>query len=755
MKLSVHMALSLCLLFAACTHAQTLEQLSQEVTALQQWRTQLANTGVDTSYEQVTLQTVSLFADYIAYDRAHPDELADIYQRYHKQIPDTPQAMAAALPDQELADCWQLLVQCRQSLGVLAAGTVNRRTVPRWDGRQITIGDGHFVQDNRPVFPGTLIWMPYTDANHQAFGSFKGAYTTLKYLAPDMTGTRASGTVLDMKSFPPEDTQFPSGLFLGHVPADWMKQQYPQIQIGARLFTKYDIDSPLIRDWTDVLLGKAVPESLPTNPIHLYLLANEPHWASVQGGWLSSEASEHTHAKFRIWLSMHYADIAALNASWQSAFASFDTVTIDIPIDGQLRGNAQWYDWCRFNMDRVTEWFTFLKSNIRQHDSTAQCTIKMLGGHMEDASRDHGLDIEQLVNLQDFPGLDAHPSPANAVFHDPVKAARRAHPYALDWRSQTNMLDMIKSIAPDKPVYDSEWHGMGTVGWISNAMSDDFIRAAMWMSFLHGNSAINTWYWARKADGKPMPALLASPMAQPIALNAYGKTLHELNAYAPEIVKLASTPKNVRIFYTEESAIQDADYGDDLITIHEAMTLTGANVGYLTPKIILDHTATCQMLVVPNAKYISDESLNALASFTGNVIYIGHDHFQFDPRGNARTGTLPVTIDPAKRFGLRETEMMTWTLRSQFGSAGVLPEIVAINRATGALPMGVLIRVAAIDNGQYIMSLVNTSVDEQDIVLKRNGIRVDAENITGEEGTLFDGVLPSLEVRLVKVQTSQ
>ena len=60
MKLSVHMALSLCLLFAACTHAQTLEQLSQEVTALQQWRTQLANTGVDTSYEQVTLQNYCL-----------------------------------------------------------------------------------------------------------------------------------------------------------------------------------------------------------------------------------------------------------------------------------------------------------------------------------------------------------------------------------------------------------------------------------------------------------------------------------------------------------------------------------------------------------------------------------------------------------------------------------------------------------------------------------------------------------------------
>ena len=64
-------------------------------------------------------------------------------------------------------------------------------------------------------------------------------------------------------------------------------------------------------------------------------------------------------------------------------------------------------------------------------------------------------------------------------------------------------------------------------------------------------------------------------------------------------------------------------------------------------------------------------------------------------------------------------------------------------------------RQCARQAGSYIMSLVNTSVDEQDIVLKRNGIRVDAENITGEEGTLFDGVLPSLEVRLVKVQTSQ
>ncbi|MFG0250092.1 MAG: beta-galactosidase [Phycisphaeraceae bacterium JB051] len=756
MKLFVHLLLILTVLTASLAKAQGLDELSAQLTELQQLRQQLQDRGIDTRYEQVTLHTIKLFTTYIAYDKANPQVLEKVYQKYHKQIPDTPAAMARQLPERELADCWKLLEQCRQSLEQLSLQTYTRPQSPILDGRKITINKGFFVQDDRPVFPGTLIWMPYTPENQQAFGSFKGAFTTLDYLSPDLKGIRGGdGSVLATKRYPADDTQFPSGLFLGHIPADWMVTQHPEIKLGARLFTKYDIDNPLIRDWLKVLIQKAVSQSIDHNPMHLYLLANEPHWASAKGGWLSSEASTHTHAKFRDWLKQQYADLKSLNTTWQASFESFDDVTIDIPIEPKLRGTAIWYDWCRFNMDRVTDWFTFLKTTIAEHDPAIQCTIKMLGGHMEDAGRDHGLDIEQLVNLQEVGGLDAHPSPANARFHDPNKQAKRAHPYAIDWRSQSNMLDMIKSISPDQPVYDSEWHGMGTVGWISNDMSHDFIRAAMWLSFLHGNSVINSWYWARKDDGKPMPAMLASPMAQPIALNAYGQTLHELNAYAPQVVKLAQRPKNVRIFYTEESAIQDAAYCTDLIPLHEAMTLTGASVGYLTPKMIRENKTQCDMLVVPNARFISNDSLDALAKVKTKLLFVGNDHFKFDQHGQPRQGALPITIDPASQIGMSKTDVLTWTLKKHFAKAGVLPAIMPIDRATGGLPMGVLIRVAQMDSGQYLVSLVNTATTDQDIVLKYNGKKVHAQNLMSQTSKPFDGALPSLSVMLLQVNVDQ
>ncbi|GAL81985.1 hypothetical protein JCM19274_165 [Algibacter lectus] len=58
-------------------------------------------------------------------------------------------------------------------------------------------------------------------------------------------------------------------------------------------------------------------------------------------------------------------NIKALNSNWKSSFANFNNVNIEIPIDIKLQGGEPiWFDWNRYNMDRVTEWFKFNQDNL-------------------------------------------------------------------------------------------------------------------------------------------------------------------------------------------------------------------------------------------------------------------------------------------------------------------------------------------------------------------------------------------------------
>jgi beta-galactosidase len=333
-----------------------------------------------------------------------------------------------------------------------------------------------------------------------------------------------------------------------------------------------------------------------------------------------------------------------------SSYASLGQVTVDLPIDPKLRGGALWYDWCRFNMDRVNNWFSFLKQQVQAHDhQQVPVTIKMLGFTLSTPQRDHGLDIEYLTRLQDIPGADLRVAPHDAVFYgkqeaelDPETDWRSR--YAYDWVEQAMYLDFTKSLCPERLFYDSEWHGFGAVSWRHFHLKRNYVRSALWLAFTHGMGAIKPWLWGRSSDGALRDSAdhIGELATQPIAVDAYGRVMKELNAHAERVVSAVPRDRRFMIYYSEEAAIQDEHYTKGFKDIYEAMKLLTLPLGFTTPSAIRGLHAAQHVLIVPRTRFIMASSLERIKTFQqagGRVVLFDAEHcFLRTELGLARSG---------------------------------------------------------------------------------------------------------------------
>ena len=290
----------------------------------------------------------------------------------------------------------------------------------------LVLTDGYYHFKGRPTFPSSFVWMPQDDKLHAAYGEIGGTYISPAQLRPGGAGAKIR--------YRPQGPSEASGyVFLGHsrMP-EWVLRKHRAIGVGSRHFTAYDIDHPATRKVWRELLAKAVPKFAGRKVRQSgYLLANEPHWFSATGQWDTGKVSDYTRAKLRIWLKEKHKTIAVLNALWGTEFASFAEVSINVPIDTKLRGTPIWYDWCRFNMHRVMEWFSFLKAEIRRHDKDGKVHIKLIPSHFSHGLRSHGLDFEKLVQFQEIIGCDAK------IINSPTRVTKDdwSDRHACDWRN--------------------------------------------------------------------------------------------------------------------------------------------------------------------------------------------------------------------------------------------------------------------------------------------------------------------------------
>ncbi len=593
--------------------------------------------NITADYAEVSYQVISLFQVAAQHDYDHMDRVVKIFKGYWP-YPKIDPVHTEQLPQNELKACLEIADFAMADLKMQLDRKIRRAAPPELDSGKMVLRNGYYEIDGRVVFPSSLVWTPREEFALNSFGRLGGGYLQQTHMHEDGSpGSHLQSSIESLQK-QREMGMRPFVFLTGHNVPGWMKKKHPEVLYGGRNFVEYDIDSPIVRDGMQKLYSGFLPgysEACGDVPM-VHLLANEPHFATARNGWKAENGlSDYTMEKFHRQLEKKYGSIDKLNAVYGTAHKKWEEVLFhETPpsgrqIDPRLRGTPVWYDWIRFNHDRVNEWFTFLKTEAQKNDGgrNAPVSIKVLGYSLSTSQRDGGMDMEYLTKLQEVMGADLRCAPAGAEFY-------RAHEeglepetgwqtrFAYEWSEQVMFLDFSKSLCPDKAFYDSEWHGFGTVSWRHFALKREYVRSALWMAFTHGMSAINPWLWGRGEDGalRESADYIGELPTQPTAVDQYSRTMKELNAFAPQIVKLIPKKRDFMIYYCEEAAIQDENYTAGLQSIYEALKLLNLSVGFTTPSEIAKLDAETQTVLVPPTPYILDDSLAQLKSFSGKAV---------------------------------------------------------------------------------------------------------------------------------------
>lgn len=766
----------LALLPLSILHSATLtEQAEAKIAELESLITQAEAKNLDVEREKLAVWVANEFLRFADWDGS-ADGLADNEREFGKYGPykGNEKAMAAALPDQEREDVIALLTTSIAEITDVIAGTVVRRDVPLVDWENITVADDELLSNGKPVFIYDYFSksMGAATDNDTVYNHYLGDVDHPKsinnhYVNEDTTIVK--WRMDELKNHP--STKF-GYTMLWHKGNRTWQDDIPEIKDGNSLFMTYDIDNPHMRNYWKTTLNEAATHNKGKKFIDMgYCLANEPHWYSEEGHWTANQGemttiSSYTLNKFHDWLAVKYDDdINKLNNAWYTFYLSFDAIAWTMPVPKTYKGSAKWYDWCRFNMDRATEWFTFLQESIHASDPNAATHLKIMTDVFAEEDRHHGIDLEAATELTTYIGDDA-------------KARKRENKnttpedweadYAYYWEELAVSYDFMESVSPNKIHVNSESHFLSTSQWRDLDMKPAYVRNVYWLATILGMDANLSWFWARNPDGSiedrfatgayTESSYAGSCAQQPLVVNEYAKVMMDMNAFSEEIMKLRRLDKPVRIFYSEASVINGDEQMQHYFEVYESMFFDGLPMGYATKNIIeKQDNDLWEAVVVYKTESVTDAEFDALQNYLndgGTVIIDNGRSLIKNEHLVARTETLTKGNGTLHNLGASASLSQIRTKVNEITAARGKRPAVELTESNGTARKGCNWRVAQDTDGNYLLNILNVGKKTASISLKMRGganITSATDMLTGKSlGASFS--IPSEGVLLVKVE---
>lgn len=715
----------------ALSQISTLEVLMQEA----------RSKSMDVTREETLLWFSKEFIKFADWDEAHKNVIEFSFEMFgpykkHKA------KYAEELPDFERKKVVEILERGIANLKAVLKGEIKRRPARTIDWENIVVGKDMLLSHGKPVFLfdyfSKSVGRPLTDTN--VYNDYLGSIFHGGSRLYEVNKDRAVNSYLlnEDGSFDKKrlgyiteipDTNVGFLLLWNMGIPDWVVKKEPEATTGRSLFTGYDIDNPLVRDVWSRIIQKTGELTKGKKVTQLgYILANEPHWYSEAGNWAQkfkemNSISSYTLNKFRSWLDKKYGgNIEALNRNWGSAFDNFTTVGITIPISQSTRRQPIWYDWCRFNMDRSVDWFSFLQNELKRTNPDAATHIKIMPQMFTDNDRSHGIDLEALTELTTMIGDDAEAT-AGRSLDTPSQPENWESRYAYDWEEIAHSYDFMESVSPEKIHVNSEAHFLSTSHWKDLNTSPDYVRNVFWLATLHGMDAGISWFWARDPDGSPEdrlegelnffdPALAGSYSGsvnmQPQTANEVAQVYLDMNSFSEEILALRKQRKPLRLFHSETSAINKPFHMTEQFELYESLYFEGLPLGFVTEKILekQDHR-NWDAVVVYQTEFVTDAEFDALQSYldNGGTVLLDSKSLAKNEYGQKR-GTALVANQG------RLVKLENGASVSQFKAAALklvaadLPEVM-LTEANGTAHNGCTWRVVKNPKGGFLMNILN------------------------------------------------
>ena len=773
--------------FISCGEKNPLKaEALSKISKLENLMTKAKEKSIDVTREETILWFSKEFIKFADWDENNKDAVAKLfgYERYYK---DKKEQMAEDLPDFERKKVIKILDEGIETLTKELNGEIKRRPVNKVDWQNTKAADNMFVSNGKPAFPydyfSKTVGQPLT--NTSVYNDHLGAiYHGGENLYPvdhdrainsfllKEDGTFDEELMKELTGIPNTNIGFLIYWSMG-IP-EWVEAKEPEIRKGRSLFTGFDIDNPLARDvWGKIIRktgeltkGKKVGELG-------YIFANEPHWFSEKGHWTyrykeMNGISSYTLNNFKSWLKIKYnSDIKKLNANWETSFKSFDKVEIEIPIDSTLRGKPIWFDWNRYNMDRVTDWFKFNQDNLHAVNPEADTHIKLFPRTFYEDSRSHGMDFEALTELTTMIGQDAKalgsPSIRSHINSDWNQQ------YAYKWDGLAILSDFLESVGPNKINVNSESHFLSSGMWRDMDPRTSYVRNVYWLATLMGMDANMGWFWARDPDGSPEDRLegelnffdpglggayAGSNNMQPHIANEVTQVMFDLNTFSEEIVALREQRRSIRLFYSETAAINTPKYMTETGKLYKSLFFEGLPLGFATKNIIQKQdNSNWDVIVVYKDKYVTDVEFDALQEYLdngGKVIIDSDESLSMNEYGKKRTQKLKAHKGKLIRLNTSNIDEIKKTALTEV--ADQMPEII-IEADNGKEFKTIISRVVKQKNGSYLVNLLNVGHDTAKIKISiKSGTSLKIKNLMTTNSVESEFDLASEEVLLLEVK---
>ncbi|NIJ46215.1 beta-galactosidase [Wenyingzhuangia heitensis] len=612
---------SLFLIITNVVSSQTTEkQVGLKIKELENLVKELDKENIDSYKERMTIFLAKTFLGYANWDEKHIALNTDNFKKV-RVYKNKAEQMAKDLPDFERKDVALMLDNAIKTATALSEKEIFRKPYQEINWSKIKHDKNELTYKGKPVFLSDYTWKPEVKELNKFFGELDGVY-----IAP--TQLKASGVVnpATINQIKNKDKGTAGFVFIAHTPpSKWTLKEYGDdfLTYGGQPFTHYDIDNPGARKMMSELLEKTVPYMVDKNYTQLgYMLANEPRWITYKNQnkkvWYTGGVSHYTKAKFKTWLKNKHKNITALNKLWKTNFSDFEDVSIEIPIDISLMGTSKWYDWTTFNEDRVTDWFTYLKQELRKNDPTAKAHLKIMPSFFTDNDPCTGIDLEALTELSDINGNDVA-----AHYNNIRETADWEGDYMFGWRELYMGYDFLKSVKPDQINFNSESHLLSTSSTRDLYMNPKYARAVYWAAYTLGLNAVQTWYWPRREDGslrgKMTNAYGGSNNQQPRVTQELQNTIIDLNTFSEEITAMQHQRKPIRIFYSKTSANQESTYMDGIFDLYESLNFEGLPLGFATKNIINKQAnKNWDVILVYKTAQVTQDELDALQMYLDN-----------------------------------------------------------------------------------------------------------------------------------------
>jgi beta-galactosidase len=713
--------------------------------------------SLDITREETTVWFAYEFLKYAEWDEANKDVSEKFFASYQPFRNDK-KKYAQELPDFERQKVIEILDNAINILTKVINGEITRRAVAKVDWHNVDVSNDMFVNNGKPVFLydyfSKSMGNPTSDT--RLYNDHLGNVDRLPSVNPywiNQNGSVNKGRLNQITAY--EESTIGYSLFWNSNVPQWIKEQEPEVEKGRSLFTGFDIDNPLMKDSWGTIVQEVVEQTKDKNTIEMgFILSNEPHWFSEKGHWTQqfhemTAISSYTQAKFRIYLSTQYqGNIKALNKNWKTQFNNFEQVNINIPIDPVLQGEPMWYDWCRFNMARSLEWFTFLQNEIHAINPDADTHIKIMPDVFTENYRSHGIDLEALTELTTMIGDDAKTRGRDLRHKTPEEW--EAH-YAYFWEELAVAYDFMESVAPNKIHVNSETHFLSTSWWRDLDTSPAYVRNSFWLATLMGMDAGLTWFWARDPDGSPEdrlegklkffdPAMAGSYAGstgmQPQVANELTQVMMDLNSYSEEIMALRNQRRPVRLFYSETSAINKNNHMSEQFELYEALFFEGFPMGYATEKIIKKQDNNLwDVVVVYKTEFVTEAEFNTLQGYlnSGGTVIID-SAFSLAKNEYGQRHKKQLVSGKGKLIKMENTDNISVIKKQVLDVIAPSQLEIQLNEFNGSTQQGCTWRVVKKPEGGYLMTIVNLGKNTAELQTSmNNGKKALATNLlTGE-----------------------